>query len=413
MSILGRVRVRHVARLVIVCGAFAAAAHADDKKGVPEICRSFAKTQHTTLVRALGFDKPMSDMLRRFAVSPDGKLLCVGADLIDLGTQKVVRTLKTSSEMSLEDQAVGSILKGEDFRMFTADGKRLILAPGRRFGGHCPIAFAYDLKTGKDQRLLSDAPDAGGGLDVAFIPSTAVAVVGCTTGSVWLWATDGSKPARNLAPDPNYAKNYLKHWSVTAVDVSPDGKRALTVAGPEITLWDLKTGKIARMLQESPRKPEAPDDHPPFVFRAIFTADGKQAISVDASGSVTRWNVETGAPTTVQASVLPATDALFEGIPPCVFSHDRRTLAYWKSHEYDVYLYDVDSGSQIDRIDMKALNTMSSEIFFGERPKPLHRHIRHGEDPRVRAQGSSPVARRSFNRRRFNRRRARGRACRP
>lgn len=344
-----------------------ATARADDTVDrIPDTWRAFAKTKNARLVRVLGLDKPLTtDPFVHFAVSPDGKHVAFGDKIIELATQKPVLQLTTPTDASHEDQLTKAILRAEGVRRFSPDGRRVVSCGIAQGGGDWPVAVATDLKARTELRFITTDVNAGGVYDVAFVQSTAVAVVGCSTGTLWVWATDGSKPPRNLAPDPEYAKNANKHRGVWSLDVAADGKRVLACAGPDLALWDLGTGK-PRMLQKCGtwERPQLPP-----IFRAVFSKDGKDALSVDAKGAVKRWNLSSGEAKTL--GELPANEGWnpLAGGVPCAFSRDRKVLVY--SSSTNLSLFDLASGTVIDTIALGPLNEPLTGIVFGHNDRTI------------------------------------------
>jgi WD40 repeat protein len=103
----------------------------------------------------------------------------------------------------------------------------------------------------------------------------------------------GAKWVRVDAAEPTKAKDEIAlvhkfegHTGpVGAVDVSPDGRLALSAGMDEVPrLWDLQTGKVLHGLR----------GHRTHTRAARFSPDGKLAATGDSAGVVLIWDVRTG-----------------------------------------------------------------------------------------------------------------------
>ena len=70
---------------------------------------------------------------------------------------------------------------------------------------------------------------------------------------------------------------------ISAVEASADGCRALTASGSKLRLWDLRTGRRMGILE----------GHHSYIHDTKFTPDGRAALSLDSSGAVIYWNLDT------------------------------------------------------------------------------------------------------------------------
>lgn len=192
----------------------------------------------------------------------------------------------------------------------TPDGARLWIASRAR-------STQWDLATQQAIRSI-DTP----GLDEIVSLPTGTRGISHNGKSMWLWDLDRHRPmhifgpsqsvrAYRFSPDAsrlltsaygpvsvwNAAKGGLLHsltspvtqgW-VYGLDVSPDGKRALTGSGENaMELWDLDTGKSIAQFP-----------HPAYVSFVGFLPDGHHAVSIsgrDYHGGATArvWDLDSG-----------------------------------------------------------------------------------------------------------------------
>jgi WD40 repeat protein len=338
----------------------------DSVDRIPDSWRPFAQTKLTRLTRVLGEEKPLADRFTHFGVSPDGKWVAYCDKVVQIATRKVGLELTTPNVDDRENQLTATIFRAEGLRRFTPDGRRLIACSPDIGGGDCPVAVAFDLKTRAEVRFTTPDATTGCPWDLAFVQSTNTAVVVLDTGGVWLWATDGSKAPVKIIPAAEVAKSTPERRSAWSVDVASDGRRALTCAGPEITLWDITTGKN-RVLEKVP-----PRERAPSVFRAVFTKDGKDGLSVDAKGVVKKWNLAKGEATKVGA--LPANEswsAVGSPSPPAVFSRDRKLLVYGHGRA-TLSIFDVTAGQEIDRLDLGPVSDTLTDLVFAPDDRTLY-----------------------------------------
>ncbi|MBI5368022.1 MAG: protein kinase [Planctomycetes bacterium] len=164
------------------------------------------------------------DQWQALAPSPDGALLCVG------GANGTVALWETATGRRRPDlpKRTGGVLRA----VFTPDSRKVLL------GGRDGFAEVCDVETGAvELRLRGDATMAEG----------------------------------------------LR--GVFALDVSPDGKRALTGGSDSVLrLWNLPGGELVRELP----------GHALYMYSARFTPDGRAAITTGATGVVLHWDLTEG-----------------------------------------------------------------------------------------------------------------------
>ncbi len=338
----------------------------DSVDRIPESWLSFKRTKVAKLTRVLGEDKPLHERFTHFTVSPDGKYVAFCDKVVAVATRKVGLELSTPDVTNRESQLTATIFRAEGLRRFTPDGRRLVACSPDIGGGDCPVAVSFDVKTRAEVRFTIPDTQNGCPWDLAWVQSSNNAVVVCNTGAVWLWAADGAAPPKKFVSSVEVSKITPERKCTHSVDVSPDGKRALTCAGPEITLWDLGNGK-SRVLEKVP-----PRERAPHALRAVFSKDGKDGLSVDGKGAVKKWNLTTGASTTI--GELPANESWSPiGTPSHagVFSRDRKVLVYLHGRA-TLSIFDMVAAQEIDRIDLAPVGDALTDIVFAPDDRTLY-----------------------------------------
>ena len=128
-------------------------------------------------------------------------------------------------------------------------------------------------------RLAASEPDA-----LAFSPDGRWLAVGfCNGKAIQVWTADGSRKVFTLEGHSAPVHCLTFHRD----------SRLLASGGVDgtVRLWDMDTGKLAKILV-SPMAPR----REPRIYRALtFHPDGKQLAAGDTDGFVTLWDLDSGA----------------------------------------------------------------------------------------------------------------------
>jgi WD40 repeat protein len=247
------------------------------------------------------------------ALSPDGKTLAVGV---------------YDGAIQFWDTAAGREL-------------RQVKAPGRSYGWG--VAFSpdgrtvaaagdngkvrlWDVAAGKITRELSGDPR--GVVMVAFSPDGTTLAASLGEGNLGLWDVATGKLRLRLEGHPE--------WWAGSLTFSPDGKLLAAIATMHsqsteraVRLWEVKTGKELVHLALG-QKPGVPS---PGGHAVAFSHDGRTLVTGGRDGTVSLWEVATG-----------ALRRRFHGhtadVGKLAFSADGRTLAS-ASSDTTVLLWDV------------------------------------------------------------------------
>ncbi len=262
------------------------------------------------------------------AFSPDSNMLATGCD------NKTVRLWDVQTGIELKrmthDRSVYEIA-------FSPDGGKLATGSGDR------TARLWDVKTGNELlRLKHDFWV----LAAAFSPDGRRLATGSGDNTARLWDAENGKELLRM-----------QHASlVNAVAFSPDGRRLATGSSDNSArLWDVEKSKELHKLE-----------HNGSVKKVAFSPDGRMLATGSVDGTARLWDVEN------DKEILNLWhDAEVWGV---AFSPDGRKLATWgsafsgsgsmlytSSPDNPVWLWDVESGKELQRLDHD--NRITSAAF--------------------------------------------------
>jgi WD40 repeat protein len=196
-----------------------------------------------------------------------------GSQLLSASQDQTLRLWDTTT--GKEQHCFRGHTNGINGAALSRDGRRVLS------GGDDGTVRLWDTANGKELHRLDQAGKVTG---VVFTPDGRRAVICSYEGIVQLWEVDGWKELRRFSVHEGL-------WSMT---VCPRGRHALVAGGyftPDgkhqsiLQLWDLESGKEVRRFDE-PRNTG--------IWRAVFSADGRQALSASTDGVVRLWDVGTG-----------------------------------------------------------------------------------------------------------------------
>jgi WD40 repeat protein len=167
-----------------------------------------------------------------------------------------------------------------DCMAVSADGKLLLT------GGLDATLRLWDVKTGKELQQFKDQPGGVWCVDLSADGKRALSSAGMVEkDGQWVFGTDFSIQLWDLEAGKVLRKLEGHTKEVRSVVFSPDGKQALSAGWEkEMRLWDLETGKEIRRFEGNADS----------VRRAVFSPDGKRALSAGKDGTVRLWDVATG-----------------------------------------------------------------------------------------------------------------------
>jgi RNA polymerase sigma factor (sigma-70 family) len=209
------------------------------------------------------------------ALTPDGKTLATGLyggtiELWDAAACRPLRQMKTADRGFVWSVA------------FSPDGRTLAT------GGDDGKVRLWDVADGKVAREWS--ADPRGLLSVAFSPDGGTLAASLGDGNLGLWDVATGKLRLRLEGHPE--------WSVASLAFSPDGKLLASIttmhsASTEraLRLWDVKTGKELTHLPFG----QQVGVHCIGGWSVAFSPDGRTLATYDRSGTVSLWEVATGA----------------------------------------------------------------------------------------------------------------------
>jgi len=245
---------------------------------------------------------------RCVALSPDGRIMLVGADdhslaLWDVRTATVIRTLEGDAALPVA-------------LAFSPDGQTALVARADR------SLKLWTLATGKPLRAL--ARDNAVSLSLAFSPDGHTALAGRNDNTLRLWNIDSGEAIRTLTVRGGA--------EIHSVAFSPDGHTALSSSFDNaLRLWNLDTGQNIRTF--TGHKADT------FLWSAALSPDGRTALSASGDGTIKLWNVATN-------EVIRTFSGHSAGVISAVFSHDgSKALSAGLDHTFKVW--DVASGAEL------------------------------------------------------------------
>jgi WD40 repeat protein len=205
--------------------------------------------------------------------SADGRTLVTdGLGVIDVGTGKVIRTLKSQTNQKIQSIAL------------SPDGRTALAGENT---GNLPAVLVFDIATGKElHRLESETAEE---FAVAFAADGKSFVVG---------GSDKTLRQVDLATGKELRRYDGHHLGVQHVAFSPDGKTLLSAENKTlremlrqggdststIYLWNFVTGELIRKLKCEDA----------FLAPVVFSPDGSRLAATGTRGVIRIWNVATG-----------------------------------------------------------------------------------------------------------------------
>ncbi len=196
------------------------------------------------------------DAVRRVAVSPDGKILALGAsypsgkvELVEASTGKLITTLSLNAVYDMTDV------------IFSSDGALV----GVTINDSVKV---FEVETGRKKLSFR------GGISLALSPDTTLLAAGADDKSLRMWKLEGGEAVLSLKDRPSVARSVV---------FSPDGK-LLFVGNDDgtIEIFLVSDGSLLRSWR----------GHSSRVSNLIFTPDGERLISSSYDGTIRIWGVK-------------------------------------------------------------------------------------------------------------------------
>lgn len=245
------------------------------------------------------------------ALTPNGRLLATGgAD----GAVRLWDTARELSTVSIPGQPAG----------FRDGHARLVTS------GYGPIRL-WDARTGERLCELGPWPEA---TLAALSADGRRLLTGHGDGALAIWDLENGHRTTEMKG---------RAGSIRALDLSPDGTRAVSSAGEPprrgdgspVCVWDTATGERLAELA----------GHEAMVWSVRFSADGRQVVTGSADGTARTWDAATGR----ELCALRRAGIRISPVMAAAFSPDgRRVVAGYGAHpEAVAVLWDVASGQEL------------------------------------------------------------------
>jgi WD40 repeat protein len=215
---------------------------------------------------APGGDSKYELSVNAVALSPDGRMAASGNNagdvtLWDVSTGRAVRALHEKPRASIA--CVIFSPRGES--LFTAGGSGRVVR--------------WDVKSGRE--IMGFGDDRVSGIESLSVSADGRRVLTVTGLRIRLW--DAAK-GKELLTFSDILKEY---YTPRCVAFTPDGGGAVSGDDSRVLLWDLKTGRMLKTL-----------DEPPFshVESIAVSPDGEFAAAGDINGNLRAWRLGTGEP---------------------------------------------------------------------------------------------------------------------
>ena len=156
--------------------------------------------------------------------------------------------------------------------------------------------------------------------DAVFTPDGKTAIVGDGGGGIVFWDVATAREVRRLQREQNV---------ISALAITPDGKRLAAGQGQIVDLWDIASGKMVQHKVTDKG----------IIYQLMFTPDGKTLAIADGTPTITVWDIANNK----KRHELKG----HQGDVACiVLSPDGKTLASGSWRDGHIRLWDLASGKE-------------------------------------------------------------------
>ena len=272
--------------------------------------------------------------VKAIAFSPDGRMILT----VENGVEMFLWCVESGKEKKrLAKPYHGG---GADHIAFGPHGKKAVT-------GGTDGVILWDIERGRMIRVFEESFPSRSrikGPVVAFSPDGQM-ILSCDAGElIRVWDTQSGKLLIELNDNGIYDNGESNpDSSIMSVDLSPDGRFALT-CGENLKLWDIHSGQKIRSFI----------GHKKTILAAVFSSDGRQVISGSQDKTFKVWSVETGR----------QLESIANDLFPTVisFSHDGN-YALTGSFDGSIKLWDIKGGRSIRSFPQNGMDELLSLSF--------------------------------------------------
>ena len=218
-----------------------------------------------------GIDVPidLTGFIAAAAFSPDGELL------VTVERENGVYRLRAWEASTGAERTLGKPIgvSGEVKAVaISSDGRRIVAGQ---------VNNTFDLWNARVGEKIATLDDNGGGVKDVSFSRNSDRVLTVTNSWARLWkAENGDRVLGENGTQVVFEHNKIPNRWLNSATLTKDGRRVITGHDDRTAMiWDVTTGEVVAVLRE----------HDAKVRNAIFSPDGKYAVTISAAGTITRW----------------------------------------------------------------------------------------------------------------------------